>query len=66
MPGILRRETGTPVPTVCQTLAPDSTQAWQRYGLGQGVDKAVVLVRPDGQALPLIAQAHAGCRDDEA
>ncbi len=42
----LRRRGITPlvVPAGC-------TQAWQRYGLGQGVDEALVLVRPDAYVM---------------
>ncbi len=32
-------------------LSPADAQAWQRYGLGQGVDQALVLVRPDGYVM---------------
>ncbi len=32
-------------------LVPSCTQAWQRYGLGGGVDAALVLVRPDGYVM---------------
>jgi 3-(3-hydroxy-phenyl)propionate hydroxylase len=32
-------------------LSPADAQAWQRYGLGQGVDEALVLVRPDGYVM---------------
>lgn len=32
-------------------VPPSSTQAWQRYGLGTGVDAALVLVRPDAYVM---------------
>ena len=32
-------------------VPPASTQAWQRYGLGSGVDAALVLVRPDAYVM---------------
>ena len=37
---------------ITQLAVPAScTQAWQRYGLGQGVDEALVLVRPDAYVM---------------
>jgi len=35
----------------CLWVEPEATQAWQRYGLGQGVAEALVLVRPDGYVM---------------
>lgn len=32
-------------------VSPSCTQAWQRYGLGAGVDTALVLVRPDAYVM---------------
>jgi len=32
-------------------VPPSCSQAWQRYGLGRGVDTALVLVRPDGYVM---------------
>ena len=32
-------------------VSPGSAQAWERYGLGRGVDAALVLVRPDGYVM---------------
>ncbi len=32
-------------------ISPDSAEAWRRYGLGHGVDEAMVLVRPDGYVM---------------
>jgi 3-(3-hydroxy-phenyl)propionate hydroxylase len=34
-----------------QPVPPSCAQAWQRYGLGTGVDAALVLVRPDGYVM---------------